>query len=362
MPDRARKRPLIVPLFIPNQGCPHRCVYCRQENITGRQDRLLDASEVEEILSRAVRSPRFDSAKAPQIAFYGGTFTSLPERTLQDLLGAAYRFVQKGMFGSIRVSTRPDALNPETLSRMRTCGVTLVELGVQSMDAEVLRRTRRGYTARHVEKAVERLRHYGFRVGAQLMPGLPGDSEERFLETVRRVAALRPAVVRLYPTIVIQGTVLAAWYREGRYRPLSLDRAVALCAKSCAYLEARGIPVIRMGLQAAPSLEQTGGILAGPWHPAFGFLVRTRLYQEKLERLLPGAGCAKSLRIRVHPRDIPLVRGHRNRALQELERRTRADRVAIVPDESLASGEPVVETRDDEASAKDGNRAEERAE
>jgi histone acetyltransferase (RNA polymerase elongator complex component) len=298
---------------------------------------------VECILARAVRSPGFVAAASPEIAFYGGTFTGLPEQTLRELLEAAYRFVQNGKFESIRVSTRPDALNPEVLSLMRSHGVALVELGVQSMDEEVLRKTQRGYTPKQVEEAVDRLRRHGFRVGAQLMPGLPGDSEERFFETIRRVTALRPALVRLYPTVVIRGTALAAWYRDGRYRPLSLDRAVALCARSCAYLEARGIPVIRMGLQGSPTLERPGEILAGPWHPAFGFLVRNRLYQERLERLLAGAERAKSVRIRVHPRDVPLVRGHRNRSLRELEHRVRAGCVEIIPDRTLVPGRPVVE-------------------
>lgn len=352
MSDRARKRPLIVPLFIPNQGCPHRCVYCRQEDITGRKDRLLDASEVVEILSKAVRSPRFDAASSPEIAFYGGTFTGLPEPMLCRLLKAAYGFVQNGTFTSIRVSTRPDTLDPEVLSFMRSHGVTLVELGVQSMDAEVLRSSRRGYTPQQVEEAVERLRGHGFRVGAQLMPGLPGDSEERFLDTVRRVAALRPAVVRLYPTVVIRGTALAAWYREGRFRPLSLDRAVALCARGCTYLESRGIPVIRMGLQGSPTLERPGEILAGPWHPAFGFLVRTRIYQERLEGPLAAVEGAKGIRIRAHPGDVPLVRGHRNQALRDLERRIRPGDVEIVPDKAMAPGRPVVEAREGSAPAK----------
>jgi len=346
LPDRARKRPLIVPLFIPNQGCPYRCVYCRQEDITGRQDQLLDASEVEGILTRAAQSHRFDAAASPEIAFYGGTFTGLPEETLRELLEAAYRFVKNGKFESIRVSTRPDALNPEVLSFMRSHGVTLVELGVQSLNEEVLRNTQRGYKPEQVEEAVERLRHHGFRVGAQLMPGLPGDNEERFFKTVRRVADLRFALVRLYPTVVLRGTVLAAWYRDGRYRPFSLDRAVALCARSCAYLEARGIPVIRMGLQGSPTLERPGEILAGPWHPAFGFLVRTRLYQERLACLLAGAERAKCVRIRVHPRDVPLVRGHRNRSLRELERRVRSGCVEIVPDKTRVPGRPVVESWD----------------
>ena len=111
--------------------------------------------------------------------------------------------------------------------------------------------------------------------GEELIPGLPGDSEKTFMETVETVASLRPDMVRLYPTVVIRGTDLARWYLEGRYRPLRLEEAVRICRDSCIRLEGEGIAVIRIGLMSSPSLREAGQIVAGPWHEAFGFLVRT---------------------------------------------------------------------------------------
>ena len=344
MADGKRPRPLIVPLFLPNQGCPHRCVYCRQERITGRGDTVLSPEGVEEILRTAVASTRFDAGRDPEIAFYGGTFTGLPSHLMEGLLKAAFPWVAGGPFQTVRVSTRPDALDGERLALLKRYGVSTVELGVQSMDDEVLRQSRRGYASGDVRRAADVLRRAGFRMGVQLMPGLPGDSVERFLETVDRCLELRPDMVRLYPTLVLEGTLLAAWFRQGRYRPFGLNEAVACCAEACSRFESRGIPVVRMGLLAPDELLEEGGVLAGPWHPAFGFLVRSALYRRKVGALLPEPFEGKALRIAVHPRDVPLVRGYRNQGLREMQERTGADSLEIVQDESLAPGAPAVET------------------
>lgn len=339
-----RRRPLIVPLFLPNQGCPHRCVYCRQERITGRGDTVLSPEGVEEVLRTAAASTRFDAGRDPEIAFYGGTFTGLPRDVMEGLLQAAFPWVAGGPFRSVRVSTRPDALDGERLALLKRYGVSTVELGVQSMDDEVLRQSRRGYASGDVRRAVDLLRGSGFRVGVQLMPGLPGDGVDRFLETVDRCLDLRPDLVRLYPTLVLEGTLLAAWYREGRYRPFGLNEAVACCAEACFRFEAVAVPVVRMGLLAANELLEEGGILAGPWHPAFGFLVRSALYRRKIAQLLPEPFEGKPLRVVVHPRDVPLVRGYRNQGLREMQEKTGAGSLEIVQDDSLAPGAPVVET------------------
>ncbi len=342
MPDRRNGRPLIVPLFMPNQGCPHRCVYCRQERITGKGGRILGPAEVERVLEDAVRSPRVRAAAHSEIAFYGGTFTGLSPKVMEGLLKAAFSRVLKGPFRGIRVSTRPDALDDERLSLLGRYGVNTVELGVQSMHDDVLRRSRRGYASETVAGAVERLRRWGFEVGIQLMPGLPGDSPSRFFETVERSVALRPGMVRLYPTVVLEDTVLADWTRQGRYRPLSLEDAVTLCADACGRFEARGIPVIRIGLFSEDDLRKEGGLVAGPWHPALGFLVRSELYHRSIRGLGAAARGAQGLLVRVHPNDVPLLRGHRNQGLRALEKRAGGRAVEVVLDEDAPRGRPEI--------------------
>jgi histone acetyltransferase (RNA polymerase elongator complex component) len=339
------EKPLIVPIFISNQGCPQWCVFCDQEKITSQPARPMDGQRVREVLDQARRSTLFCARKHREIAFYGGTFASLPEQTVRELLGVVAPYLQEGTFHSVRVSTRPDSLDEKKAALLKRLGVSTVELGTQSMDDEVLRITRRGHTALDTERTVDLLKQQGFRVGIQLMPGLPGDSAERFSATVQEVIRMKPDMVRLYPVVVIRGTELAQWVESGKYQPLALEEAVRICAESCLRLEEAGIPVIRIGLMASPSLREKGQVLGGPWHESFGHLVRSEIYQRRIEAFLPGPGKAKRISIRIPSREIALLRGHRNEGIRRIEKTTKALIDGILPDDSLPSGRIMVETR-----------------
>ncbi len=338
MPEK-RLKPFIVPVFIPNMGCPHRCVFCEQRKITAQDPKGVREERVRRILDAAVRSRHFDPARKPEVAFFGGTFTRLPAAKMRALLKAVRPYMEAGLFHSIRISTRPDAVDDKTLNLLKKYGVLTVELGVQSMDDRVLRLSERGHTAADTARAVRLLKSRGFRAGVQLMPGLPGDTPDIFLDTIERVIRLAPDMARIYPALVLRGTPLAREYAAGRYRPLTLRAAVDLCARACVRLEESGIPVIRMGLMSSPSLLEEGQIIAGPWHPAFGFLVRSAVFQEKIDPLLPGPGVTDRIRIHVSPREIPLLRGYRNRGLERIREKTGAGEVRITPDETLSPGD-----------------------
>ncbi len=290
-----------------------------------------------------MQSRAFDSAKRPEIAFFGGTFTNLPFDYMVGILEATRPFIQQGHFHSIRVSTRPDALDTERLQTMKQYGVRTVELGAQSMDDEVLVLSNRGHTAKDTTEAVRRLKDFGFKVGLQLMPGLPGDSPEIFATTITKAITLRPDLVRLYPALVLRGTALARFYRAGTYRPLSLDSAVGICTDACMRLESEGIPVIRIGLMSSPGLLAKGQIIAGPWHTAFGFLVRSAIYHKSIAPFLPAPHTYAGVRIVAAKRDIPLLRGYKNEGTAAIRNKSGAKVIYIDGDESLPHGKIRVE-------------------
>ena len=338
MSVRISKSPLIIPVFIPNQGCPHQCIYCNQEKITDQSGTPVDASHVRNRLDQAVGSPRFTSYEEREVAFYGGSFTSLGKKRITELLEAVKPYMEQGLFSSIRVSARPDAIDGERLELMRNLGVSTVELGAQSMDDNVLSLSRRGHTAADTTASVKILKKYGFKVGIQLMPGLPGDSKEGFFRTINNVIGLQPDMARLYPAIVIEGTELADWYNHKRYQPLSLEEAVLICREACISLERNGIPVIRIGLMSSPSLLKEGQIVAGPWHSAFGFLVRSDIHLKGIQDLLPGHGDVSQIGIRAPLREIPLIRGYKNQGLRLIEEKTGARIIYVKHDDSLPHG------------------------
>lgn len=296
-----------------------------------------------DVIERAFHSQSHKMRSEREIAFYGGTFTGLPYETMRELLGAVTPYIREGFVTSIRVSTRPDALDEEKLKFLKEYGVSTIELGAQSMNDEVLALTRRGHTGQDTIRAVQLLKKYHIRAGIQLMPGLPGDSEEIFLDSVQKVIELDVDMVRLYPTVVIRGTELARWYEEGKYHPLGLEDAVRICKKSCILLEGRRIPVIRIGLLSSPALQEEGQIIAGPWHEAFGHLVRSTIYFDKIKPQLACEGEAARIRLRVPPREISLVRGFKNEGFYRLQASTGARIEEIIADPSLPSGQVKVE-------------------
>jgi histone acetyltransferase (RNA polymerase elongator complex component) len=329
----------IIPIFIPHQGCRHRCVFCQQNAITNRTQDIPSGDGMRNIIEMAIQSKRFPERGSKEIAFYGGTFTALPNTTMRKILDVVRPFLKDGTIQSIRLSTRPDALGKDKLHILESYGVSTVELGVQSMDDNVLLLSQRGHSSSDTVTAFTVLKERGFKAGAQLMPGLPGDSPGRFMETVGKVVDLKPDIARLYPTLVIKGTELAQWYKQGIYTPLGLEETVNLCKEACINLEDAGIPVIRIGLMSSPTLLKQGEIIAGPWHPSLGFLVRSAIHLEKVKPSLPFVGKKRSILLFAPKKETPLIRGHKNRGIQQIEAITGASVKGVVLDNSVPAGE-----------------------
>lgn len=308
--------PLVIPIFIPHEGCPHCCVFCNQRRISGFIDKPVTADDVQATVRTWLAREGSDDRQV-QVAFYGGSFTALPLTRQQHLLGAVASFVEQGIVQTIRLSTRPDYIDYEIVNFLRFHNVSIVELGVQSMDNGVLAASGRGHTADDVEKAVTVLRGSGMEIGIQLMLGLPGETRRILVQTVERVIALQPDFVRIYPVLVVKNSELATRYVQGTYRPISLDKAVVMAAWMKKRFDESSIRVVRMGLQAGDELEQS--LVAGPWHPAFGELVNSRLMLLQTRKQLAGAHSDNLVRLTINDKDQSVFRGIRSKNIRRLE-------------------------------------------
>ena len=230
-------RESIIPVFVPHLGCPHNCVFCNQNRISGQLEPATPQTVIDEIENAAAFLPKGGKR---QLAFYGGSFTAIPAAEQEALLGAAKTYLDRGEINAIRLSTRPDAIDETVLERLHRYGVETVELGAQSMDAEVLRRSARGHTAEDVEHASKLIKASGFRLILQMMTGLPGDTAEKDIETARKIIALEPDGVRIYPTVIVRDTALYDMWRAGKYREHTVEDAVSVCAQLVPLFEAAG--------------------------------------------------------------------------------------------------------------------------
>jgi histone acetyltransferase (RNA polymerase elongator complex component) len=314
----------IYPFFIPHAGCPHRCLFCDQNRVTGTggaPSPWCVGSELDRMLPEQGDG---------EVAFFGGTFTLLAADVQRAYLEQVVPYIRAGRVSGTRVSTRPDALTGAGMAMLKEFGVTTVELGCQSFCPEVLRRARRGHGPEAAAGAVPMLREQGMRVGLQLMPGLPGSDRKEALSSLSRALELAPDFLRIYPAVVLRGTGLEKAWRGGSYFPWCLEEAVECCADLLALCRREKMPVIRLGLQGSVELEQSGALVAGPYHPAFGQLVRSRLWRRAVEGAFRDLGPGE---IRVHPADLGDVLGHRRENHVFLEQRY--GRFAIVAHRDL---------------------------
>ncbi len=306
-------RPLIIPFFIPHAGCPHTCLFCDQRLISGNHAPLPPAEQITATVHEWLdRSP----GRTAEVAFYGGSFTLLPRQTQEQLLGAVQPLLAEGAVQGIRLSTRPDALDADMLDFLAGYQVRTIEIGVQSLDEGVLHRSGRGHTGQQALEAIQRVATAGFQVGAQLLPGLPGDSPAKALDSLRGVVAAGAQFLRIYPAVVLSGTGLADLYRHGHYHPPDLEEGIRLCAALLREATTAGCPVVRIGLQADDGLVPGQTILAGCWHPALGQLVKGELFYDLVLQLASRLDDRAEMVLYCHPQRLSEVRGHGNRNLR----------------------------------------------
>ncbi len=275
-----------IPIFIPHLGCPHHCVFCDQKKITGQQGEVT-LSQAEEIIEKHLATIRLPREQI-EIAYFGGSFTAIPTEKQEAYLLLANRYLDEGRVGGIRISTRPDAIDHDTLKRLQAYRVKTIELGAQSMDDSVLALSGRGHTAEQTRVSSRLIKEYGFDLGIQLMTGLCGDSPKQSLASAREIVPLGPACVRIYPTLVIKGTVLEKLYHTGSYRPDSLSTTIRLVGEMLNVFYKANIPVIRIGLASSESMTEQNDIIAGPNHPALRELCEGTAFLRVINRFLEG--------------------------------------------------------------------------
>ncbi|HML36863.1 MAG TPA: radical SAM protein [Bacillota bacterium] len=277
----------IIPIFIPHLGCPNDCVFCNQKKITART-RPLSREDMESLIEKYLTTITGRGIETVEIAFYGGSFTGIPMEQQREYLSVAKSYKDRGMIHKIHLSTRPDYIDDGILSNLKECGADIIELGVQSLDSEVLRLSNRGHSRESVYAASRLIRDYGFELGLQLMIGLPGDTYEKSISSAREAVKIGPSIARLYPTVIIRDTELYEMYRRGEYAPFSSEEMLRTTKDMYQILTGSGINVIRVGLKSTDLISESGEI-AGGYHPAFRQLVESEIAKEQMEAQLLAA-------------------------------------------------------------------------
>ena len=312
----------ILPIFIPHLGCPFNCVYCDQHLIT----KTIQINPKEIANRIEIFCQKNAAIRDKEIAFFRGTFTNLPIEKQKELFDLTKPFLSQ-IFG-IRISTRPDFIDDNILKLSKENKVKVIELGIQSFSDDVLSASKRGYNAKTAISACNSIKKHNFKLGIQLMPGLPDFSEKSIIETVKITIRIQPDFVRIYPTIVLKKTVLEKWYKEQKYFPLTIEKAVEIVSEMKLKFEKNKINIIKIGLHSDIDINS---IVAGPYHPSIGEIVSSNILLKKIIEEYN-----KSSTLIISAKDVSLFKGLNSRMLSKLKEKLKLDKIPIIINSNLA--------------------------
>ena len=270
-----------IPIFIPEEGCPNQCVFCNQRAITNH-DVALPPDMVRQFVNSWLEKSNTQN-KVISVAFFGGSFTGIPVKAQEAYLKEALKLKEENIIDQIRLSTRPDYINQDVITRLTRHSVDVVELGIQSLNDHVLSSSKRGHTSQTAIEACHAIKAAGMHLIMQTMIGLPASDSQTDLRTAAEVVKIKPNGVRIYPCLVYKDSELEDLYLKQLFTPLTLDEAVTLSAQLTLLYEASAIPILRIGLHASSGNQ---ALIAGPFHPSFKALVETEIWNGLLKNHL----------------------------------------------------------------------------
>lgn len=325
----------IIPIFVPHEGCPHNCVFCNQGTITGNEE-IVDEKYTKHIIESYLKTIDTDNSIL-EVSFFGGTFTAIDINKQKRLLKVAKAYKDNGHINFIRLSTRPDYIDKTILDNLKQYGVDIIELGVQSMDDEVLLKSGRGHSEEDVYTASKLIKEYGFTLGHQIMLGLPGDTFLKDIETTEKIISMKPDICRIYPALVVKNTPMEVMYKQGIYSPYSLKEAVTICKIAYGMLIANSINVIRVGLQPTEEINVGREIVAGPFHPAFRELVDSSILNDMIYEFFNREN-ADNFYIEINSRDISKLYANKKEFFYDIVGRLKTNKINVIQNNAIELG------------------------
>lgn len=322
----------IIPIFVPHEGCPHNCVFCNQDSITGEHNKVTQEF-VENTINEYLKTINKENSVV-EVSFFGGTFTAIDIEKQKELLAVAKKYKDAKKIDFIHLSTRPDYIDKEILDNLKKYSTDIIELGVQSLDDEVLLKSGRGHTKEDVINASSMIKEYGFTLGHQIMLGLPGDDFKKDIETAKSIIDLKPQIARIYPSLVIKDTPMEKMYNDKKYKPYTLYEAVKVAKEIYSMFISNDINVIRIGLQPTEEISWGQDLIAGPFHPAFRELVEGSIYNDIIFNESINENCNEVI-VSVNSKDISKLYAHRKKFFKDMKIKMSTKNIKVQQDDNV---------------------------
>lgn len=263
---------------------------------------------------------------------------------LQEIMDT---YIEKHKIEDDSIVARPKDINKEMLKKLKKSHIKTIELIAYSSNNYILKRCQASHTFEQIKKASKLIKWHGFKLGIQMMVGMPDSTKLDDFNTAKDFAKLKPKIVRIYPYLVMKNTLFAKEYAKGEYEPITVGQAVERCKESVYLFHQKKIETIHIGLQNTEGMpgskKEKSNVIAGPYHPDFAGLVEDSIWYDSIvEKIKKVNAKVKEVKVTVNPKNVDNVIGHQKANLQKLKETYDVD-VLVQKDDTIKEGKSQIE-------------------
>lgn len=329
----------IIPIIIPYSREKEDWIFDNQKIMNNHQQKFTNET-LENIIEEHLK--KIEEKFFIEVAFLGSSFTNLDIEYQEQLLKIVYKYMKEGKINGIRVTARPDNIDKKEIKILRKYKVKTIELEVHSTNDYILKRIGMNYNFQDIKKASKMIKMNGFKLGHQMMIGLPDSTKSDDINTAKNLIKLKTKIVSINPVLVIKDTPLEKEFNQKKYKPLAVVQALETCKELVKIFNEKHIEIIAIGFE--PLDNEIGQeifsekVISGPFHPAFRQLVESSLWYDAIVNKIKKLNAkVMKVEVTVNPLDANNVIGYKNENIEKLKNTYDVDLI-VTPNESIKQG------------------------
>ena len=213
----------IIPIFMPNLKLKENYIFCDTKE---KEVKKIKKSEIKKIIENELS--KVDNETNVEVVIFTRNIEDLISDK-ENVLELISEYIKENKITSAKISTRPESINKNTIKILKKYKVRSIEILVPSSNDYILKKSNAQIMFSDIKKTSKLLRWNGFKVGYQMMVGLPESTRLDEINTAKALIKLKPNTIKIFPVLVLKGTTLEKEYNNEKYVPLNLVQAVEIC-------------------------------------------------------------------------------------------------------------------------------------
>ena len=249
-------------------------------------------------------------------------------------------FIEKHKIDDVSISVSPEEVDKKLLKKAKKCNIKVIEIIAKSSNNYILKKEKNNYTFEQIKKAAKKIRWNGFKLGIQMMVGMPDSTKIDDYNTAKDFAKLKPKMVRIYPFVVEKNMKIAKEYESGEFEPITVMQAVERCKEGVYAFHEKNIDEIAIGMK---KIKSASSIVAGPNVSNFTDLVEDSIWYDSIVNKIKMVNAkVKEVRVTVNPANKANVIGYKKSNIKNLKDIYNVD-VIVQEDEEIKEGKSQID-------------------